>query len=255
MIENKEITLADRKVFFRRGGEGKPLLMIHGWQGSSADWEESIMNLSRNWLGVAVDLPGFGESSQPREIWGIREFSEWVNLFADKMGWESFVLIGKSFGGRIAIDYAAHDHNRLRGLILVSAAGIEKKSINTLGKIVLAKAGRFLVSRFPLVDEEFLRGVYYNVLGIKREENWKMEVKKRVTNQDLTGILDTIRLPTLVVWGENDEVLPLELGVEMSRAIQDSTLKVIRDGNHDVFKKKTEEFCSVVKKFLHEINY
>ena len=228
----------------------RTLVFLHGWGGTKESWEKNITVLSKSFDCIAIDLPGFGECQTPDKIWGTFEYASFLKEFLDKLHIHSPVLIGKSFGGRVAIVFASKWPNSVKRLILISAAGIEEKSLHLRIQIEIAKVFKNLLSLVPGLDVEAVRRVYYQRRNIKEESKYKREVKKIVTNQDLQDRLSAISTPTLIVWGSNDQVLPVQYAERLQSGIKNSSLKIIQDGDHWVHQNKSDEFNRIVVDFV-----
>jgi pimeloyl-ACP methyl ester carboxylesterase len=124
MIEKKEIQVNGAKVIYRIKGEGKPLLILHGWGVSSKDWER-VMEGIDNRLVICPDIPGFGESDTPTEAWNVSNYASWIKSFVDALDLEYFDVIGHSFGGRMMIKFLQNNQGMVDKLILHGPAGIK----------------------------------------------------------------------------------------------------------------------------------
>jgi pimeloyl-ACP methyl ester carboxylesterase len=226
------------------------LVLLHGWGGSKESWKNNIPTFSKYFNCVALDLPGFGESEEPNKPWDTLEYTNFVKEFIKVLKIQSPVIVGKSFGGRIAIMFASKWPKEVSRLILVSSAGLEGKTTSLQLKIRVIKLFGLVVSLIPGLDEEVIRRKVYKFLALKEEGTYKREVKKLVTNQDLRGMLQSIEAKTLVVWGDNDTVLPLSVGKKLSAGIKNSKLEIIKNGDHWVHEKHAEEFNQRVIDFL-----
>lgn len=226
------------------------LVLLHGWGGSKESWRSNIPTFSKYFDCVALDLPGFGESQEPNKPWDTLEYSNFVKQFIKVLNIKSPVIVGKSFGGRIAIMFASKWPKEVSRLVLVSAAGLEDKTTSLQVKIRIIKLLGLVVSLIPGLDKEVIRRKVYKFLKLKDEGTYKREVKKIVTNQDLRGILQLIEAKTLVIWGNNDTVLPLSVGKKLSAGIKNSKLEIIKDGDHWVHEKHSKEFNQMVIDFL-----
>lgn len=226
------------------------LVFIHGWGGTKKSWEKNVSKLSRSHDCIALDLPGFGDSQTPDKPWDTFEYAEFLKEFIKTLGLEDPVLIGKSFGARVAIAYASKWPQSVKKLILVSAAGIEEKSIALRTQIVIVQILKFLFSILPGVNEEPLRKLFYRAKGIQEESKYKREVKKLVTNQDLREILPLIKAKTLIIWGSEDQVLPVRYAEEIKEGIKNAELNIIDQGDHWVHQKYADEFNQRVIDFL-----
>ena len=255
---NSQIEINGIHVHFQRECKTtKPnatLLFLHGWGGSSSSWDLNIAELSNHFDCIAVDLPGFGVSDKPQLTWGVADYASFIKSFAEKLELNKFVIVGKSFGGRVGIYYASKWPETLKNLILVSSAGIEKPGIVAIFKVGLAKLGKSLISKVLPKFESNARNIYYNLFGIKRtESDYKWEVKKLVTRTDLSEEAKNITVPTLIIWGSNDKVLPLKVGKKLNRLIKKSIFTIIK-GGHNAHIESASEFNSIVLKYSTSSN-
>jgi len=228
------------------------LVFLHGWGGTKESWEKNIGELSTQYCCIALDLPGFGKSQQPITPWDTFDYADLVEGFCTTLNLQNIVLVGKSFGGRVAIAYANKYPQTLKSLVLASSAGTEERSLLTRFKIYLAKLGRVLTEQIPFMDTELLRQRLYRLLNLKEESEYKREVKKKVTNQNLAGLLSQILTPALVVWGEDDLILPLSLGEKMARQLPNATLFVLPKAGHWAHETHYQDFNTKVAAFLEQ---
>ena len=126
-------------------GAGRPVLVLHGWDGSC----ESIYPVSRMLEGVGevytVDLPGFGSSERPPGAWGTKEYAAFLHDLLDVLQLDRVTLVGHSFGGRIAIRLATECPDRVEQMVLIAPAGIKpQRDVSYYRKVALAKVGRLL---------------------------------------------------------------------------------------------------------------
>lgn len=227
------------------------LVFLHGWEGSGRSWESNIVELRNVFDCISLNMPGFGVSDEPQNVWGVAEYAQFVRDFAQVIGLQKFVLVGKSFGGRVAMFYAAKWPKTLSKLVLVAAAGIEQKSFETRLKIILAKTGKVVSSLLGENTTEFLRGLFYKTANIKKDQSdYKWEVKKLVTNTNLSGTAENITTPTLVVWGTDDKVLPLSMGKELNQKIKGSQFLEI-PGGHNAHQESLKDFNASLADFLN----
>ncbi len=167
------------------------------------------------------------------------------------------ILIGHSFGGRIAIKYAAKYPEKIDKLILTGAAGIKHK-LTTKQKafFIIAKIGKIIFS-LPVINH-FQKSVYkiFSKIARSRKKDYynasprMKEIMKNVLAEDLMEYLDKIKNPTLLVWGREDKTTPLADGETMKSKIKDSELVVVDNANHSLPYQKAEEFGEIVLEFI-----
>jgi pimeloyl-ACP methyl ester carboxylesterase len=229
-----------------RAGSGTPVALIHGLSGSSRWWSRNIDALAERHLVAAVDLVGFGRN---RHFIGLPvvlpPFSEVTALLArwlETFG-EPVHLVGHSMGGQIAIELAAERPDLVRSLVLVDAAGMPfhfdpRPHIRPLPKPPYGGPG---ITRVLLPD--FLRAGPASVAV----------ASTRIVRGDMREMMHAIRAPTLLVWGENDPLVPLQYGQAMQEEIAGSKLVVIPRAAHVAMWDAPEEFNRVVLEFLEQV--
>lgn len=250
----KQISISGLQVSYNisptRGKAKATLIFLHGWGGTKESWGANIAPLSDLFDCIALDFPGFGESEASNKPWGVFEYATFLHEFIETLKITKPVVVGKSFGGRVAIVYGSQWPEAVKKIILVSAAGIETKSFRLKIQIWLTNALKTMAGILPGVDKESLRKMFYKKVGLKEEGAYKREVKKIVTNQDLRKLLTKILAPTLIVWGDNDKVLPLKHANQLKTGIRNSKLKIINGGDHWVHEKQSDEFNQIVIEFV-----
>ncbi len=217
----------------------RTVLILHGWGSSAQNWQEIKQKLeSDDFRVLAPDLPGFGKSSPPKYAWSVDDYVDWLNGFCEKQNISQFFLFGHSFGGRIAIKFAVKYPEKLKGLILTSAAGIKNKSIS----VELTKKG---VKLFPKGVRRLLGKFFYRSKGI----GIMKEVFKKVVDEDLTPYLAQIKTPCLILWGRKDKLTPLSHGYLMKEKIPNSQIKVIEEIGHSLRREAPQFLIQKIKEF------
>lgn len=230
---------------------GSTLLFLNGWGGSSSSWKNNLEVLAKDFDCIALDFPGFGISDDPSETWDVYRYADFLEDFRKTINLETFVLIGKSFGGRVAIAYAAKYGSVLSKLILVAAAGLERKSMKACVLGFLAKNLKVL-SRF-LNDRAFLqvKTFFYGIFHLKIEQNlYKRRIKNAVINQNLSEEASRISIPTLILWGSEDKVLPPKVGCKLHKKIRNSQLKFFENAGHFINENHPDEFNDTLSDFI-----
>lgn len=232
-----------------------PIVILHGWRVGGERYHE-IKNLFEH-MGHRVytpDLPGMGEVKLTKDIMSIDDYVDWVEEYLKENHLNKVILIGHSFGGRISAKLAARHPKMIEKLILTGAPLIRRKlSLKKHMLSLVAKGGKVITQKAPKPIGNFLRKVLYYALGewdyYKTNDSLR-ETFKRVVNEDLVTVLPKILVPTLVVWGEYDKLVPVSDGKEIAAKIRGSVLDIIHGATHALPYDHPREFVEAVDKFI-----
>ena len=245
--DTRRLRFPPYELWETRAGEGTPVALIHGLSGSSRWWSRNFEALAERHLVAAVDLVGFGRN---RKFFGLPavlpRFSELTALLArwlETFG-EPVHLVGHSMGGGIAIRLAAERPDLIRSLVLVNSAGMPfrldpRPHVRTLPKPPYGGPG---IARVLLPD--FLRAGPASVAV----------AGTRIVFSDLRGLMRQLHLPTLLVWGENDPLVPVQYGEAMQRAIEGAQLEVIPRAAHVAMWDAPDPFNRIVLRFFDAVD-
>ncbi len=248
-----KIIVNNLAVEYDEQGSGPVILLLHGWKDDLHTFDALIPLLSGSARVVRLDFPGFGGSQLPSEAWGVGEYARFVEDFCQKLRITPEILVGHSFGGRIALKGIAEGLFHPRKLVLIGSAGLAKhRTMRALAFNALAKAGKVVLSFFPTsIQESFCRKLYqkagskdYLTAGALKETFLK------VTQEDLSETARAIKVPTLLVWGEDDTETPLSDGKRLHGLISGSRLEVIEGAGHFVHQERPEEIAKMIKRFV-----
>lgn len=253
---DKDIEIRGLRLHYTDNGTGpRTIIMMHGW-GCNHTTLASVERtaLEAGWRVVNFDFPGFGQSQEPSEVWGVEEYTQVIEQLVERLGLEHPSLLGHSFGGRVGILYASR-HDDVDKLILVDAAGIKpKRTFAYYRKVYTFKAMKWLM---------------YLALG-KKEAEKRLDARRskagssdyaqaspmmrrilsKVVNEDLTARLSLIKAPTLLVWGTEDTATPLSDARKMESLIPDAGLVAFDGCGHYSFLDNPVGFKAVLKSFL-----
>jgi pimeloyl-ACP methyl ester carboxylesterase len=237
---------------YSKNGQGKTVICLHGWGTSSSTFVELQKSLP-NYTLLAPDLPGFGGSEAPRETWGLDNYAKFVSAWLKKVNQdEIYAVIGHSNGGAVAIKAISEDIIKPQKLVLLASAGIRgrQKVRKTLLKAV-AKTGKVAMTPLPKTTKRKLRAKFYKKIGsdLLVVEGMEETFKKTVA-EDVQNSAGKLRLPTLLVYGENDEQTPLEYGEILHKKIDGSRLEKLPKTGHFLLQEKPEEVSKLTKDFL-----
>lgn len=244
-----------RLVYDYEPGEGPTVVLMHGW-GCRAETLESIARTVRE-LGrpiINVDFPGFGDSQEPPEVWGVEEYTRAMEelLRREQVG-DDAVLLGHSFGGRVGIVYASR--NPVGKLILVDAAGVKpRRTLRYYLKVYSFKAQKHLLRLLlgKRKAEERLNRLRAKA-GSSDYQNASPRMRaimSRVVNEDLCDLMPLIKAPTLLIWGEEDTATPPADAHKMERLIPGAGLVMFPGAGHYSFLDRPARFAAVLRSFL-----
>jgi pimeloyl-ACP methyl ester carboxylesterase len=255
-------------------GDEDPVVLVHGLGGQWQNWLENIPRLAQERRVLALDLPGFGLTPEPsdREI-SIPGYGRWVDAFCEQLGLGEVDMVGNSMGGFVVAEVAIQFRQRVSRLVLVSAAGITSADafqapILTFGRVASALAtntaarhrqtasrplGRHvalaLVARHPrllkadLAYEGFFKGAGKDGFDA---------ALRACLDYDFRDRLPDVKVPTLIVWGEKDSIIPVRDADEFERLIEDSRKVVMKDTGHIPMAERPQAFNDVLVDFLAE---
>lgn len=227
------------RLRYRVSGAGQPLILIHGLSGSARWWDRNIPALSRQYRVYVIELVGYGRA------WGQRSLSVEENA-ATLLEWlralelEQVVLIGHSMGGQIAMRMAQREPQRVRALVLACASGLVRGQIWRLAATSLPRA---LVTGRP----SFLPRIALDSARAGLPNLWRSASELLVSG---VGELSDFALPTLVIWGTRDALVPVELGRELAASIPGAQWHEIKRAGHVVMVDAPAEFNRTVLDFL-----
>ena len=228
------------------------ILILHGWGSRAENWSQVKELLEREGYKVfAPDLPGFGKNPPLSRPWAIDDYVEWLNDFCEKNNLSQFFLLGHSFGGAISLKFSLKCPEKVKKMFLVASSGIRRKNLK---KKIFKKIANFskFFSFFPFYP--LFRKIFYKIIIKKSDypytEGIMKETYLKVINEDLSFLFSQVSVPTIIIWGEKDDVLPVENAYFMNQKIKNSNLIIIAGANHDLERKVPEILTEKIKEFL-----
>jgi pimeloyl-ACP methyl ester carboxylesterase len=210
--------------------EGKyPILFIHGIGGNSKTWMKTVKFIGDYFSLYLIDLLGHGSSDKPHIEYTVDLNSEILNEFIISLGIENFGIAGNSYGGWVTLRYSLK-FKKPEYIVLEDSAGLN----TPIGKMDMEIKNSFIES---LVSSGNCRYVMENMIKNNAE------MKYRINEDDLKKI----RSKTLIIWGDNDNVIPIEFAFKFKKFIQCSRLKIIEGAGHLPHLEKPEEFAKILQ--------
>lgn len=235
---DESIEVSGLTVHCLRGGTGQPIVMFHHSFGNPG-WLELHSELAREHEVLVPDLPGFGESERPDWARHPRDLALLMGHWLDRQALGSVPLVGCGFGGWVAAELATMSPARLSHLVLVGAAGLLPKQGHIMDQMLISHSA-YVQASFK--DESAYRALYGEeptddlllAWDVHREMVTRVAWKPYMYNRRLRPLLPEVGVPTLVVWGAEDAVIPLDCGQQYAEAIPDARLEVVVDTGHAV---------------------
>ena len=269
--EGNFIDLAGHRTHFVERGQGKPVVLIHGWNLDSHTWIKNIDQLAARFKVYAPDLWGQGYSTRQPLNYGYDLFEEQIRLFMEALDIQKASLVGHSMGGGTSIVFALKNRGKVEKLVLTNSAGIPTQLPFRSKVFRLKGVAEFLVSlrtdrirRMNLEDiwihnRELLTEDIYQKLVLYQKIEGSTEALLTILRKDFFNTLeDEIQelgkrdIPTLIIWGREDVSLKLHCAKEMHRQITGSRLEILDNAGHLANFDRADEFNDLVINFLDD---
>jgi pimeloyl-ACP methyl ester carboxylesterase len=241
------------RVQFRVRGKGEPLLLLHGWGATSLSFTSIAPQLEARFRVIAPDLPGFGFSDMPPKPWGAADYADTVEKLVETTGLGAVNVLGHSRGGVIGTALAVSRPDLVKRLVLVAAPVVRlqadqdvRSRIGGYGRV------KFIANLLPPFKERILewgRMKYgsedYRQAGAMRPTMVKL------LGEDWRNALPRVSVPTLLIYGEKDDDVPLAVAEQAMQSLPPSArLEVIEGAGHFPFIDKPDAFMAALTSFL-----
>lgn len=259
--EEKFITIQENNLrYFEYGASSNTIVLVHGLGASAERWEHIIPYFRKNYRIIALDLPGFGLSDKPSINYTIDFFVRTLSEFIDKLGIQNSILIGSSLGGQIITELAIAKSKLINKMILVSPSGVVNYSSLALDAYIGAAISP---------TQKNVKNAFLMMNGQNKEVDFQTvdEFIKRINMPNakkafLSAIISnrgskinceklaSISVPSLVIWGEHDPVIPKENANMFFSCIKNCQFVEMRGCGHTPFVEEPEKFSKIVLEFL-----
>jgi pimeloyl-ACP methyl ester carboxylesterase len=227
----KLIRINDLDVVYYQHGHGKPLLFLHGGRVQARTFKRSLKYLAERYTVIAPDIPGYGGSTTPKDVWSFTEYAAFFDSFLKALKLSDVTLVGYSMGGGIAFNLAALS-NDISRLILVDSSGLHAANAtpNThdLQRLWFYCTHPRYISTLTILLRDYVQFLWKH----KSDYAHMQAIRHTTFNTPYDKVLRGISIPTLLLWGQNDRHILLACAYEFQKQIPQATLKTIV-ANHD----------------------
>ncbi|KFM99291.1 alpha/beta hydrolase [Bacillus clarus] len=244
--KEKMAQIDGQTIYFKQIGEGKPpLLMLHGFGGSSDGFSDIYPELAKDHTIIAVDILGFGRSSKPTDFQ--YSFPTQVNLYyklMKKLGYDQFAVLGHSMGGEMSLNLTHLYPEAVTHLILADSTGIE--SFQQKEGFQAPELSTDLQTVTAITD--------YDKNEVKNSRDDKKHYDELTKMRERRIVMDAnaIKVPTLIIWGRNDKSVSWKNGELYHQLFKNSTFHIIEKGYHAPFRQEPAEFIEYVQAFFEK---
>lgn len=275
-VEERHIDVEGHRVRYLTAGDGVPLILLHGVGTSSGEWSWVLPDLARNHLVFAIDLPGYHGSYEPPD-YSPAYTASFVNSFLDAVGIERAVVVGNSFGGLVALHLALSEPARVSALVLSDSAGLGQAVNPGLVALSSPGAGGLAKSLAKTRIGAAQRSLQRALLLFSRpwripwkwvKDQYKLAQLPNFTDATLANLRNTVsstgqrevlfdrltqlQMPTLILWGIEDRVIPYSHAKDAIALAPDCYLELIPNCGHLPHVEQPERFVSTLRGFLSE---
>ncbi len=275
-MQMRELTIHEQRVTYRTAGEGPLVLLIHGMAGSATTWKQVMPRLSERFTVVAPDLLGHGRSDKPAGDYSLGSFASLLRDLLVALGHERATVVGQSLGGGVAMQFSYQYPERCERLVLVGSGGLGRE-VNPLLRF-LSLPGSEAVLRLGCAAS--VRGAIHSVgrlasrVGLRPApvvaELWRSytsladDATRRAFLRTLRAVVDPRgqavsaanrlhlagEVPTLIVWGDADPIIPVEHAHAAHASIPGSRLEIFEGIGHYPHCEAPERFVEVLTEFI-----
>ena len=256
-------------VHYQEKGTGTPIVLIHGYTSSTYTWKDVFEQLSRTFRVIAVDLKGFGFTAKPDGDYTRRAQGDLVIRFLDHLKIDQAILCGNSMGGEVSLNAAVRYPQRILALVLVDSAGVTVSNTGSVSPPIMQMP--FIGPAFAalaLTSDSWIRdglkksfydqskvtddrvAAYYRPLKTRGGQRAAFQARAQAGLDRVEPEIGKIGQPTLIIWGAEDQLIPIDAGRKLNSLIKGSRLVVIDQCGHVPQEEMPERLVREVEAFL-----
>lgn len=235
-------------------GEGPVLVLLHGLFGALSNWNAVFEHFSKDYRILIPLLPIYKKTNVKPSVSGLAEYTKG---FLDHLKIEKCLALGNSLGGHIALVFALENQDRLQGLVLTGSSGLFESGMGS----TFPRRGNY-----PYIEERVQFTFYDKVTATKElvdevfdivNDNYKalrvVRIARAAQRENLAKEIHKIKVPTLLVWGLNDNITPPNVGHEFHKLLPNSELRFIDKCGHAAMMEQPHEFNLCLQRFIDRV--
>ena len=275
-IEATTLKLHGHDVAVRHAGHGPAILLIHGMAGSSTTWQPIIGRLAERFTVICPDLPGHGRSDKPRGDYSLGAYASGLRDLLRELGCERATIVGQSLGGGIAMQFTYQYPQFCARMVLVGSGGLGNEVLPLLRALTFPGVEYLLPVAFPSFVRDGVESAasFVSRFGLRASpqvvEIWRSyssltDPETRLAFvQTLRSVIDlrgqrvsaedklylAADIPTMIVWGERDPIIPVSHAYRAHEAMPGSRLEIFADTGHFPHCEEPERFAGLLVEFI-----
>lgn len=271
--DSKFMPILGMKVHYRDEGvqtDSVPLILLHGMSSSLNTWDSVALELKASRRVISLDLPGFGLTGpSPENTYNFDYYSKFIDSFTTRLNIKRFILVGNSMGGAISWNYALHNPAGLAKMVLIDAAGYPKKGES--GSLGFKIASTPVINNLLLyatpkaLVRKSLETIYYDQTRVTDAQVERFhDVAIRAGNRAVAleifkgsfgttknkGQINQVKTPTLILWGDKDNVISVENAPQFEKDIQGSQVEIYKNVGHVPMEEIPTRVANSILKFI-----
>lgn len=261
-VVEKSLDVDGYKIPYYEGGKGDPLVLIHGFGDNKLSFVQSTQWLGKEYRVILPEVPGFGVTKkESKRSYSIRSQVEIFHKFFKKLGLKQFVLGGNSMGGHISAAYALRYPKQVKKLILLNAAGMKTKDMKLpykpMKKPVANRADFRAYMKKLFYKIPPIPGPYesYLIGKMSKSFKWMNRLRWDIRNGKdylLNDVANKLKMPTLILWGDSDRIVPLSVGDAYRKALTHDTWVLMKRCGHIPQYERPQETAEILLNFLKQ---
>ena len=224
--------------------EGKDVVLLHGW-GQNIEMMEPIANpLEKSNRLIILDLPGFGASEEPKEVWSIEDYADMVHELLKELNVEKPNMIGHSFGGKITLMYASkYEVNR----IILLASPYKKSTKKPSLKVRILKKMKNIPGLGTIAEKIKSK---MGSTDYKNASPTMRNILVKHINTDIVEDIKKITCPSFIIWGDKDDAVPVSDAYDLEKIIKDSGLTIYEGCTHYAYLERLDKTNAIIASFM-----